>query len=425
MFAVAISFIFALVIGVPIAFVLGLTGLVHMSIIGGADILVNGPQKLITALDNFSLLAIPLFVLTGELMGFGGITERLFLFANDLVGHVKGGLAYVNIVVGIFLGAILGSANAAAALLGSVVYPELRKNNYDEVFSANLTAAVAILGPIIPPSMVFVVYGVAANISIGGMFIAGIIPGLLLATSYALVVAKEGRKADWPVRERASFEKLIESFKGASPALLIPFIILGGIIGGVATPTESAAVAAFAALIVGRFIYKRLKWSQIPEILEKSVRITTGIMIIVAMANILGWSLAIDQVPQKIAAFILSLSNNKYIILLLINILLLIVGCLMDTMAAIIILVPVITPIAQALGIDPLHFGMIVCINLIIGLLTPPVGVALFTTSAVTKVELSKLIGPIWKFVLVAIICLFIITYIPSVTLVLPRLLLK
>ncbi len=418
---VVLVFVGALVASVPIAFALGATGIAQALSMGETNLFAMLPQRMFAAADNFSLMAIPLFVLAGELMGFGGVTEKLADMSRALIGHIRGGLAYVTVVVGCFLGALLGSANAAAALLGDVLQPEMLKDGYDEVFSTCLTAATSILGPIIPPSMVFIVYGVAANLSIGELFFAGIIPGLLLALAYMILIWQHGRRAKWPVRQRSTPGEMGRAFLKASPSLLVPVIILGGILGGITTPTESAAAASVVAAFLGIVVYRKLKLSHIPRILERTGVVSASIMIIVAMANILGWTMALQQVPQQIANFMFSLTSNKYVMLLLINIFLLFVGMVMETIAAIIILVPVFLPIVAAMGIDPLHFGLVVSFNLIVGLLTPPVGVALFTTSIVTGTPLKKLIRPIWVWVGAAVVVLMIITYVPGVVTFLPR----
>ncbi|MFZ7133263.1 MAG: TRAP transporter large permease [Eubacteriales bacterium] len=419
---VAIAFIVLLAVGLPIAFALGATGVIHALIMGDTSLFTMLPQRMFSATNSTSLMAIPLFVLAGELMGIGGITEKLAQMARSFIGHIKGGLAYTTVIVGVFLGALLGSANAAAALLGRIMKPEMDKDGYDEEFSTCLTAATSILGPIIPPSMVFIVYGVTAQISIGDMFFAGIVPGVLMGLGFMVLIYFAGKKAkaDWPVREKSNWkEKIISLFQGI-PALLIPVIILGGILGGITTPTESAATASFTALIVGLFVYKKLKLKDIPFILERTAITSASIMIIVALANILGWTMALDQIPQMIADALLSLTDNKYVLLILINVFLLFVGMVMETFAAVIILVPVLLPVVTSVGIDPLHFGILMCVNLCIGLLTPPVGVALFTTSTVTKVSLSRLIKPIWKWVGVAIAVLLLITYVPQIVTFLP-----
>ena len=425
MITVALVFIVTLVFGLPIAFALGITGTVQAAMMDNPRMMVMLPQRMFAASDNFSLMAIPLFVLAGELMGFGGITEALANMSRSMIGHIRGGLAYVTVVVGVFLGALLGSANAAAALLGKVMYPEMRKDEYDDVFSSCLVAATSILGPIIPPSMIFIVYGVAANLSIGELFFAGIVPGLMLACGYIMTIWWIGRQKKWPIRIRAGMGEVTTSFIKAAPSLLVPIIILGGILGGITTPTESAAAASVVAMFLGVFVYKKLKLAHILPILEQTGVVSASIMIIVAMANILGWTMALEQVPQEIANALLALTTNKYVALLLINVFLIFVGMVMETVAAIIILVPVFLPIVQTLGIDPLHFGLVVSFNLIVGLLTPPVGVALFTTSIVTGVPLQKMIKPIWYWVGMALFILILITYIPDLVTFLPRLVFK
>ncbi|HCX61473.1 MAG TPA: C4-dicarboxylate ABC transporter permease [Clostridiales bacterium] len=381
------------------------------------------PQRMFSATNSTSLMAIPLFILAGELMGFGGITEKLADMARTFVGHIKGGLAYVVVIVGAFLGALLGSANASAALLGRVLKPEMDKDDYDEVYSTCLCAAISILGPIIPPSMTFIIYGVTAQVSIGDMFFAGIIPGVLIALLFCMGIyydSKHKRGENWPVSTKVLWKNRIISCVKAIPALLIPFIILGGILGGITTATESAAVASFVAFIVGAFVYRQLRMKDLPEIFERTAVTSAAIMIIVALANVLGWTMALDQIPQMIADSLLAITDNPYFLLLLINIFLIFVGMVMETFAAIIILVPVLLPVVTSLGVDPLHFGIIMCVNLTIGLLTPPVGIALFTTSSITKVPLNKMVGPVWRWVGIALVVLLLITYVPSLVTWLP-----
>lgn len=420
---IAITFIITLAISMPIAFALGATGVIHAFAMGDTALYAMLPQRMFSAASNTSLMAIPLFVLAGELMGFGGVTERLADMMRSFIGHLRGGMAYVTVVVGTLLGALLGSANASAALLGRVMKPEMDKDGYDEVFSTSVCAATSILGPIIPPSMVFIVYGVAAQVSIGEMFFAGIVPGLLLGLGFAALIYVIGRSMGIAQEHEGhvSWRERALAVSKAAPALLVPVVILGGILGGVTTPTESAASASFVAVILGFFVYRKLKVRDIPRILKRTGITSSAIMIIVAMANILGWTMALDDIPQTIASGLLSLTANKWVMLILINVFLLFVGMVMETIAAIIILVPVFLPIVTSMGIDPLHFGVVMCMNLVIGLLTPPVGVALFTTSIVTRVPLRRLIQPIWKWVGVCLLVLLVCTYVPDVVLFLPE----
>ncbi len=418
-------FVITMIIGLPIAYVLGLAGLTHITVMGNNLLWTTVSEKMFGAGNNFSLLAIPMFVLVGELMGYGGITGRLVQFARAVLGHIRGGLAYVTVIVGVFLGALLGSANAEAALLGSTVYSELREDNYSVEFANCLIAAVSILGPIIPPSMIFIVYGVSAGVSVGELFFGGIIPGLLLALAYSIKIFLTARRksTNWKVRERLSFKDVMIGFLKAAPSLTIPVVILGGILFAITSPTESAATATAMAIILGGVIYKKLKLKDLPKALLRTGVVTGGIMLIVAMANILGWTLALDQVPQTITETILGLTNSRVIFLLLINLLLLFVGCVMETVAAIIILVPVLLPAAQNFGVDPIHFGMIVSVNLVIGLLTPPIGIGLFTTSIVTGTPINRLIKPVWAWVAIAVLVLMFITYVPASVTFLPNLL--
>lgn len=426
MIALLIVFIGTIILGLPVAYVLGSTALAHVAIMGESNLFMMLPQRMFAAINNFSLMAIPLFILAGELMSFGGITEKLTDMMRSFVGHIKGGLAYTTVLVGTALGALVGSANASAALLGDVLYDEIKKDGYSEGFSASLIAATSILGPIIPPSMVFIVYGVAASVSVAKMFFAGIVPGVLLAVSYFFIIGYSVRhKQKVKTHPRATLRQVGISVLKAIPALLVPVIILGGILGGITTPTEAAATACVAAIIIGAFVYRKLKWKHLPHVLERTGVLSAATMFIVGMANMMGWTLALDQVPQMIASALLSITENRYLLLLLINLLLLLVGMVMETIAAIVILVPVFLPVITAVGIDPLHFGIVVCVNLIIGLLTPPVGTTLFTTVMVTKVPTSALIKNIWPWLIVQFAVLLLITYLPGLVTFLPNLLLS
>ncbi|WP_134704719.1 TRAP transporter large permease [Ammoniphilus sp. YIM 78166] len=409
-----------LVAGIPIAMVLGLTSVVYILISGNFAFLMNVPQRMFIAADNFSLMAIPLFILAGELMNSGGITKRLTDFSRSLIGHLRGGLAYVNILVSMFLSAIIGSANAVAAIQSTSMVPEMKKDKYDEDYSAAVTAASSIMGPIIPPSMVFIVYGVSASASIGALFIAGIIPGLLLFLAFMVIAYFYARKKNFPTKERVPLSGILQSTLKAIPCLIIPIVIVGGIVSGSFTPTEAGAIGSFIAFVVGMFVYRELKWVDLPGIFTRMGLVTASIMIIVATANIFGWTLAIERIPQMIAEGILNISTNPLVVLLIINILLLIVGCFLEPFAAIIILVPVLLPVITQLGIDPVHFGVIVTLNLVIGLITPPVGIVLFVISGITKVPLSNLSRSVLPFIGAAIVVLLIVTYWPDLILYLP-----
>ncbi len=421
MFVVA-AFAITMLLGMPIAFVLGLSGLTHMLALGEPRLLSMLPQRMFAATDSFSLLAIPLFVFAGELMERSGDVERLADFARALVWRIRGGLAYVMVVLGALLGGPLGSCNAEAALLGSTLYREMKKDGYDEVFAACLTASVSVMGPIIPPGLILVVYGVSAGISIGELFFAGIMPGIYLAVALALTVYFFGRKKKWPVGQWQGAAHIWLTFRRAFLSLVAPVAVLASIVMGICTPTEAAAVSSAVTFFLGFVVYRNLKLSDLGPMCLRTGIISGAIMLIVAMANILGWTLALDQVPQKIADTMLALSRNPLMILLMVNMLLLVVGMFMETIAAVIILLPVFMPIVNQVGIDPVHFGLVVCLNLTVGMLTPPVGVLLYTAAMACDVPAERLLKPIWVWVAVCFAVIFFVTYFPSATMFVPRL---
>ncbi|CAM3805717.1 TRAP transporter large permease [Mesobacillus thioparans] len=420
---VILAFVVFLLMGIPISLVLGMTTVVYFLVTGNTMLLESTPQRLYSGMENFGLLAIPLFMLTGELMNSGGITNRLVVFARMLVGHVRGGLAYVTVIANMFLASILGSANAQAAMMSKVMVPEMEKEGYNREFSSALTLASSIVAPIIPPSMIFIIYGTLSGTSIGGLFMAGIIPGTIFGIGFIALIAYMGYKHNFPRSERASFSAIWSSFVKVLPAILVPFVITVGILSGAFTATESAAVASVIAFIVGMFFYKELKWKSFPKILVNTVIGTATVTFLIAMANLFGWLIAFEQIPQLIANSMLSISDNPFVFLLLVNIFLLIIGTLLDGIAALIILVPVFMPLVSGFNIDPIHFGVIICINLTIGLLTPPVGTGLFIVSSIAEVKFERLIKAVMPMLLLGIGMLFIVTYWEQTTLFIPRLL--
>lgn len=417
-----ISFAILLLLGVPIAYVLGMTTVIYIFATDNLGLVLTVPQRLFSGMENYGLLAIPLFMLAGELMNSGGITKRLVDVAKKFIGHYRGGLAYVNVIANTMLAAIIGSATAQIAMMSRTMVPEMEKAGYSKPFSTATTAAAGLLGPIIPPSMMFILYGVGSGVSIGDMFMAGVIPGLLLSLSFIIIIAFIGMKAQWPVQEKASVKDMMTSLGKVLPALSVPVIIIAGILTGVFTATESAAIACVVAIIVGAFVYRELKLSSIPNVLSQTAITTAVITILIAMANIFGWMLSFEQVPQQIAAWMVSLSDSPVVFLLLVNIFLLFVGMFMDGIAALIILIPIFMPLLPTYGVDPIHFGIIICINLTIGILTPPVGSGLFIASSITKVSIGDLVKSLWPFLIVALLVLLLLTYVPALSLWLPGL---
>lgn len=416
-----VVFVLLLIIGIPISLVLAITSLAYLFLTHNLTLLATVPQKMFSGMDNFGLLAIPLFMLAGELMNFGGITSRLVQFAKVLIGHFKGGLAYVSIIANMFLASILGSANAQAAMMSKVMVPEMEKEGYSREFSSALTLASSVVAPIIPPSMLFIIYGTLTGASIGDLFIAGIIPGIILGIGFIIVIGFMNVKENFPRSERGTLKEIFKSFLNVLPALLIPFIIIYGILGGIFTPTESAAVACIIAVIIG-FSYKQLKVKFIPEILLNTVVNTATITFLIVTANLFGYIIAYERLPQLMAESMLSISENPIVFLLLVNILLLLLGCVLDGIAALIILVPVLAPLLTTYQIDPVHFGVIITINLTIGLLTPPVGTGLFIVSSVAKVKIESLVKAIMPFLITTVVILMIITYWEDAVLWLPSL---
>ena len=421
---IAIVFFGLLVLGMPIAFVLGVTGLVAILKLGTPGLLELIPIKVYNGIDIFPLMAMPLFILAGDIMNRTGITNQLVSLAQRLVGHMRGGLAHANIVAEIFFSGITGSAVADASALGTLLIPAMQREGFPKGFSAALVAAAATLGPIIPPSTVMVIYGSIMGVSIAGLFAAGLLPGILMAGALMACSYFMAVKGNFPKGEkRATVREIFKSFRQAILALLMPAIILGGILIGIFTPTEAAAVSVFCALVIGFLIYRNLKLKDLWESLKEMTLVTAVVFIILSTAAIFGWLIASEQLPQKVASLILNLTNNKYLVLLIINILLLIVGCFMDQTAALIILAPVLAPLAYKVGVHPLHFAMIMILNLVIGLITPPLGACLFAVCSIGRMPLETVIKPVLPLTLALIAILMLITYVPAITMIVPKLL--
>ena len=421
--AMLIVMLVLLALGVPIAFCIALASVVAILIIGPSAPWIIVPNSMLNGMDSFPLMAVPFFVLAGDLMNRGGITIRLINFANLLVGHIRGGLAQANVVASMLFAGITGSALADTAAIGRILIPAMEKEGYDRPFAAAVTASSSIIGPIIPPSITMVIFGVTAGVSIGGLFLAGVVPGVLIGVGLMVMAYITARRRAYPVRMVPVTRRLVwTTTRDALIALLMPLIILGGIFGGVMTPTESAAVAVLYAVVVGVFVLRELTARDLAIALLRSGMTTASIMFIVGAARIFADLLGAEQIPEQLAAYALSLTDERWLILLIINVFLLLVGAVMDTSAAIIILVPVLVPVAASVGVDPLTFGIIMCINLIIGLATPPLGVCLFVAADIAKISVERLVLAIWPFLLLEIAVLLLITYVPGLATALPRL---
>lgn len=413
--------IFFFLLNVPIAVAIGLASLSAI-LWSGAIPPVVLVQKMFTATDSFPLMAVPFFILAGSLMEFGGISRRLIDFANSIVGRFSGGLAFVAIVASMFFGAISGAAVACVAAIGTILIPAMVRRGYDTPYATAVQATAGTLGVMIPPSIPMIIYGVLTGVSIGGLFMGGILPGILVAVCLMFVAWLIARKKGYKGDEKASGAKIWATFKDAIIALLMPVIILGGIYGGVFTPTEAAVVAVIYGFIVGAFVYRELSVSRLKDILVNTSVGTATIMFIIATSSVFSWILTAQRVPQAVAEAILSVSKNPVVILTLINILLLFIGTFMETVASIIILVPVLYPVVTQIGVDPLHFGIIIVVNLAIGMVTPPLGVCLFVGCGISGISLEAISKAAWPFIAIMIAAVLVLTYVPWISLVLPKL---
>lgn len=416
-----ISMIVLLIVGVPIAFVL--CGSSIIAILSTGDIhnaIVI--QRMFSGSGSFTLLAIPFFVLAGSLMSSGGISKRLVNLCNSLFGHISGGLAMVAIITCAFFTAISGSSAATAAAVGTIIIPEMLKHKYDKDFAGATVASSAELGVIIPPSIGLIQYGVATGTSISDLFMAGFLPGIFICLVLCVVAHFLCKKQGFEPSKKATRQEKIQAFKDAILAILMPVIILGGIYSGVFTPTEAAVIAVFYGLIVGVFVYKEIKLSDIPRILTDSAITMSTVLLIMSASTIFGWILTKLQIPQAVAKGFLGISASKYIFLLLVNVLLLFIGMFCEAGAAMVILAPLLAPVAQTLGIDLVHFGIIMMANLAIGMMTPPVGVNLYVVCDTAKVKIEGMFPYLVKYFLALVAGVLIITYVPQLSLLLVNL---
>ena len=418
------GFFVLLLAGTPIVFAMALAALLLLLTLGRDLPLTLIPHQMVAATDSFLLLAIPLFFLAGELMNAGGITARLVRFAACLVGHIRGGLAHVTILASMIMSGFSGSAVADASAVGSVLVPSMRREGYDPAFAAAVTAAAATAGPIIPPSIPMIIYAATGEVSVGALFMAGVVPGLLLGVYLMAAVFVISRRRGYPTRPRATLGELGRATVEASWALLAPVIVLGGILIGVVTPTEAAALAVLYSLVIGLFVYREIRWRDVPGILRQSAVSTGVVMIIVAASGIMGWEVANLRVGEQVLAVILGISREPWFVLLLINVLFLILGCFLDPLAIIIIFVPVFLPLVKAVGIDLVHFGLVVVLNVTIGLVTPPVGYLLYICASIAGTPVEPVVREVMPFLLALLLTLILCTYWPAMVLSVPRLLL-
>lgn len=411
-----------LLVGVPVSFSLIGSSLLYLVLNDISPLIVI--QKLTMSIgDSFTLISVPFFVLAGAIMNSGGITKKIFDFATVTVGHITGGLGHANVVASIIFSGMSGTAIADVGGLGAIELQAMKDAGYDEDFSLAVTGASSIIGPIIPPSVPAVLFAVLAGVSVGKLFIAGIVPGLIMGLVMSVFIYYQSKKRNYPKREKATFREIWYTFKDSFWALLTPIIIIGGIIGGVVTPTEAAIVAVVYSLIL-TIAYKELKLKDIPTFLKQTADNTVSVMLIVAGAAVFGWILSIEQVPQMITSFFLTNVSSYFVTIMLITLLLLIVGTFMETIAAITILTPVLLPVAISVGLDPVHFGLIMILNLMIGLLTPPLGMVLYVLSSVSKVPFERIVKVTFPYVIILFITLLIFTFVPQIVLFLPNLLL-
>nr|WP_321462999.1 TRAP transporter large permease [uncultured Cohaesibacter sp.] len=407
--------------GMPVGFTLIVASLAYMLMEGRG--LNFAAQRMVAGLNSFPLLAIPFFILTAQLMNTAGVTERIFRFAKALVGHVSGGLGHVNILASLLFSGMSGSAVADAAGLGQLEIKAMRDAGYDSQFAGSVTAASAIIGPLVPPSVPLVVYGVISNTSIGGLFLGGIIPGVLCALVLMIMVYVIAKIRHYPKDRKASCREVAISFSRAVIPLLTPLIIVGGIFAGIFSPTEAAVVAASYALILGTLVYRELTWAKLFAVLRDTLNHTASVGLLMMGVNLFGYVLAKEQIPQHVAQFFLDFSSNPLTFLLIVNLLLLFLGTFIEVLAILLLIVPVLVTASMSYGIDPIHFGVLVILNLMIGILTPPMGVALFVVSKVGDIPFGKLAVGILPFLIPLFGLLALLTLVPSLVTFIPNLL--
>ena len=403
-----------MMIGVPIAVSMGLTAAIFFVILGEPEHLLMVPARMYSSTTGFTLLAIPFFILAGNIMNTGGMTVRLFQFCQNLVGHIRGGLGHVNVVANIIVAGMSGSAIADAAGVGLVAMNAMSKAGFDRAFSAGVSAAAATIGPIIP-SIPLVIFGCMTGVSVGRLFLGGFAPGLLIGLGLMITVYITSVRRGYPTQPRASFKAVMASLSGAWSAILAPVIVVGGILTGVFTPTEASVAACFYGAFVSIFLYREVSFRRLLEILAETADQTIRVLFIIATAGLFGWLLIQQRVPDAVIQFLLSLSTDPTVLLFIINVILLVLGCFMEAISIMLLTIPIFMPLVAKVGIDPVHFGVMMTFNLMVALLTPPVGMVLYTVSCVGQVPLWKLAAELKWHIVALIACLFLITYIPGI----------
>ena len=419
--ATALTVAVLLLLSAPIAIALMSTSIVYLWLDPQVPMLVVG-QKIFAALDSFPLMAVPFFVLVGQVMNTGGITDRIFIFANALVGHLRGGLGHVNIISSVLMSGMSGSAVADAAGLGQVEIKAMVKQGYDREFSAAVTAASATIGPVIPPSIPLVIYGTIAGVSVSQLLLAGLIPGLIVSLGLIVVAYFLARRRNYPVSKRASRALIWSSFVASFPALLTPVVLVGGILSGVFTPTEASAVAAFYSIVIAVGLYREMTLKRLLGVLRETAEITGQIFLIIAGAAVMSWIFTWLNIPQALAQLLSTNIEQQWLLLLIINLFLLFLGCILEVNAALILATPLLLPLIQTAGIHPVHFGVIIVCNLMIGLITPPVGLNMYIVSSIAQISIAQFLRAIAPFAAVLVIVLLMITFWPSLSLWLPLL---
>lgn len=419
LFTLVVSFLVLLAVRVPVAAAMGVSGVLALL---SSDLQVPiavVPQRIFVMLDSTSLLAIPFFIFAGALMEHGGISRWMLAFADTLVRHWRGGLAQVDVIASAIFSSLTGSSAASASATGSIMIPALRRAGYPAGYAAALETTGSVIGNVIPPSIIMVVYGALAGVSIGALFLAGIVPGLMIIAGMLLVNAIQARRHGWQRSERATWRERMRAGRDAVPALFVPIILMGGILGGIFTATEAGAVAVVYAMLIGFFVYRELDLAKFYRVSLAATKSTASIGIIIASAGIFGWVLALEQVPSKVAILIQSMTDQAWMAMLLVAVVVLIIGLFVETMAALIILVPIFAPLAGVYGIDPIHLGIVICLSLAYGALTPPVGVLLFITSRFADVSVMATIRAMAPFYIVLAAVLLVIGIFPGLALLL------